>query len=267
MWASPEIERRHPEPPVHRASAPAHRKARAGVIRRAARAMKLSIVIPVYNEASTVGELIEKVRRLDLGPGNETELLIIDDGSSDRTREALARYEQVPGVRIHHSPVNLGKGASLRIGFSFASGDIVTVQDADLELDPDEFKRLIVPIVDGTADVVYGSRFLGQGRKGALSFYLANRGLSALASVLYGAHLTDIETCYKVFRADVLRALVLRASRFEIEPELTAQVLKRGFRLVELPIGYKPRSRSEGKKIGWKDGFSAIQMLVAQRLG
>jgi glycosyltransferase involved in cell wall biosynthesis len=229
--------------------------------------MKLSIVIPVYNEAGTVAQLIEKVRELDLGPGNDKELIIVNDGSSDGTREALKKYESgVPGVRVHHSPVNLGKGASLRIGFSFASGDIVTIQDADLELDPEEFKRLIVPIVDGTADVVYGSRFLGAGRKGTVTFYLANRGLAVLTNTLFGGRLTDIETCYKVFRRDVLKSLTLRASRFEIEPELTAQVLKRRLRLVELPIGYNPRSRNEGKKISWKDGFAAVQMLLKQRL-
>ncbi len=225
--------------------------------------MKLSIVIPVFNEAGTVAALIEKVRALEL----DKELIIVNDGSTDGTRQALAPYERgVDGVRVHHSPVNLGKGASVRIGFSFAQGDIVTIQDADLELDPAEYHKLIVPIVDGSADVVFGSRFLGAGRRGTLSFYLANRGLAALTNALYGAHLTDIETCYKVFRADVLPRLKLRASRFEIEPEMTAQVLKAGFRLVELPIGYRPRSRNEGKKISWRDGFGAIAMLVNQRL-
>ena len=228
--------------------------------------MKISIVIPVYNEAATVSALIEKVRALDVGHGLEKELLIINDGSSDGTRAALARYENLPGIRVHHSPVNLGKGASMRIGFSFATGDLVTIQDADLELDPTEFVRLVEPILDGSADVVYGSRFLEGGKKGRLSFYMANRGLAALASVLYGKRLTDIETCYKVFRADVLRSLVLRSSRFEIEPEMTAQLLKRGYRVVELPIGYLPRSSAEGKKISWKDGFAAVAMLVRQRL-
>src|SRR6478672_3246068 len=143
--------------------------------------MKLSIVIPVFNEAGTVGQLIEKVRALDLGPGHTKELIIVNDGSSDGTRDALKKYESgIEGVRVHHSPVNLGKGASLRIGFSYAAGDIVTIQDADLELDPEEFKRLIVPIVDGQADVVYGSRFLGQGKKGTLTFYMANRALAVL---------------------------------------------------------------------------------------
>jgi glycosyltransferase involved in cell wall biosynthesis len=228
--------------------------------------MKLSIVIPVFNEERTVAQLVEKVRALDVGHGLDKELIIVNDGSSDGTREALRRFEGVDGIRVHHSPVNLGKGASLRIGFSFASGDIVTVQDADLELDPSEFKHLVEPILDGSADVVYGSRFLGGGRKGRFTFYLANRGLALLTSTLYRARLTDIETCYKVFRADVLRSLKLRASRFEIEPELTAQVLKRGYRIVELPIGYSPRSSAEGKKISWKDGFAAVAMLVNQRI-
>jgi glycosyltransferase involved in cell wall biosynthesis len=228
--------------------------------------VKISIVIPVFNEAATVARLIEKVRATDVA-GLEKELIVVNDGSSDGTRESLRPFESVPGVRVHHSPVNLGKGASLRIGFGFATGDLVTIQDADLELDPSEFAKLVAPILDGSADVVYGSRFLDGGRKGNLAFYLANRGLSVLTNALYRSRLTDIETCYKVFRADVLRTLVLRASRFEIEPELTAQVLKRGLRIVELPIGYNPRSSAEGKKISWKDGFAAVAMLINQRLG
>ena len=229
--------------------------------------MKLSIVIPVYNEARTVGEVIDKVRELDFGAGLDKEIIVVNDGSSDGTKEALARFEKgVPGVRVHHSPVNLGKGSSVRIGFSYASGDIVTIQDADLELDPNEYKKLIRPILDGEADVVYGSRFLDAGKRGTFFFYLANRGLAGLTNVLYRAHLTDIETCYKVLRRDVLDKLTLRASRFEIEPELTAQVLKHGFRLLELPIGYNPRSKAEGKKISWRDGFGAVYMLINQRL-
>jgi glycosyltransferase involved in cell wall biosynthesis len=231
------------------------------------RVVKVSIVIPVFNEAKTVAAVIEKVRSTELGPGLDKELIIVNDGSSDGTREALQPYEKgVPGVRVHQSPVNLGKGASLRIGFSYATGDIVTIQDADLELDPAEFKHLLAPIVNGEADVVFGSRFLGQGKKGTLTFWLANRGLAMLTNALYGARLTDIETCYKVFRRDALQQLKLRASRFEIEPEMTAQVLKHGLRLVELPIGYSPRSKNEGKKISWKDGFGAIVMLFNQRL-
>jgi glycosyltransferase involved in cell wall biosynthesis len=228
--------------------------------------MKLSIIIPVYNEARTVGAVIDKVRGLDLGPGIDKEIIVVNDGSSDGTREALGSYERIEGVRVHHSPVNLGKGSSVRIGFSFASGDIITIQDADLELDPSEYKQLIVPILDGSADVVYGSRFAGKGRKGKLSFWIANKALATLTNVLYQARLTDIETCYKVLRADVVKQLKLKASRFEIEPELTAQLLKRGFRIRELPIGYTPRTHDEGKKINWRDGFGAVWMLVNQRL-
>jgi glycosyltransferase involved in cell wall biosynthesis len=228
--------------------------------------VKLSIIIPVYNEARTVGAVIDKVRALDLGGGIEKEIIVVNDGSSDGTRDALRPYEHVVGVHVHHSPVNLGKGSSVRIGFSFAHGDIITIQDADLELDPAEYKQLIRPIVDGTADVVYGSRFAGQGRKGKLSFWIANKALATLTNVLYGSKLTDIETCYKVLRADVVKQLKLKASRFEIEPELTAQLLKHGFRIEELPIGYAPRTHDEGKKINWRDGFGAVWMLVNQRL-
>jgi glycosyltransferase involved in cell wall biosynthesis len=228
--------------------------------------VKLSIVIPVYNESRTVGAIIDKVRGLELGNGIEKEIIVVNDGSSDGTREALAPYEGLPGVRVHHSPVNLGKGSSVRIGFSFASGDIVTIQDADLELDPIEYKELIKPILDGSADVVYGSRFVGRGRQGKLSFWIANKALATLTNSLYGSSLTDIETCYKVLRADVVKQLKLKASRFEIEPELTAQLLKRGFRIKELPIGYAPRTHDEGKKINWRDGFGAVWMLVNQKL-
>ena len=224
--------------------------------------MKLSVIIPVYNEARTVAALIEKVRAVAL----DKEILIVNDGSSDGTRAALEPYEHIDGVRVHHSPVNLGKGASVRIGFSMATGDIVTIQDADLELDPEEYHRLIAPIVEGTADVVYGSRFLsGQNPRGNIAFYAANRALAVLTNTLWGAHLSDIETCYKVFRRDVLALLKLRASRFEIEPEITSQVLKNRLRLVEVSVSYAPRSSAEGKKLNWRDGFAAVGMLLRQR--
>lgn len=228
--------------------------------------MKISIVIPVYNEARTVGEVIEKVRAVDLGASLEKEIIIVNDGSSDGTRDALRPYEQVEGIRVHHSPVNLGKGASVRIGFSMATGDIVTIQDADLELDPIEYRRLIEPILRHEVKVVYGSRFARGGRKGKIWFWLANRAISTLTNVLFRSSLTDVETCYKVFHADVLPKLRLRAARFEIEPELTAQILKQGFQILELPIDYQPRSRQEGKKINWRDGFSAVWTLIQQRI-
>jgi dolichol-phosphate mannosyltransferase len=225
--------------------------------------LKVSIVVPVFNEERTIAAVIEKVRALPI----EKEIIVVNDGSRDGTREALRPYDHdVPGLRVHHSPVNLGKGASVRIGFSYATGDIVTIQDADLELDPGEYLTLIQPIVEGRADVVFGSRFLGGNRKGSWAFYLANRALAELTTLLFRTRITDMETCYKVFRRDVLDSLRLRAARFEIEPELTAQVLKRGLRVIELPIAYNPRSRNEGKKISWRDGLQAVTTLVAQRL-
>ena len=224
--------------------------------------MKLSIVIPVYNEAGTVGALIDKVRALPL----EKEILVVDDGSTDGTAEALERFAGQPGLQVHRNPVNLGKGASVRIGFRFATGDIVTVQDADFELDPAEYLRLIQPIVDGTADVVFGSRFLRSGPRGHLAFYLANRTLTALGNLLFSTELTDLETCYKLMRREVLETLTLRAARFELEPELMAQIVKRGYRILELPIDYRPRSAADGKKLSWRDGFAAVYTLLDQRL-
>jgi glycosyltransferase involved in cell wall biosynthesis len=223
--------------------------------------LKLSIVIPVYNEAGTVAALIDRVRALPI----DKELIVIDDGSTDGTAAELARFADAPDVRLHHNPVNLGKGASVRIGFRYATGDIVTVQDADFELDPSEHVRLIQPILDGSASVVFGSRFLAGGRRGSLAFYLANRGLTTVANALFGAHLTDVETCYKVIRRDVLSTLTLRASRFELEPELMAQLCKRGHPIVELPIEYHPRTQASGKKLSWRDGFAALYTLIDQR--
>jgi dolichol-phosphate mannosyltransferase len=226
--------------------------------------VKLSIIVPVYNEARTIGAIIEKVKQLPL----EKEVIVVNDGSSDGTKEALQPYETEAGITVHHSRVNLGKGASVRLGFSYATGDIITIQDADLELDPIEYLKLIQPIVDGDADVVYGSRFKGLGllqKKGNIAFFIANRALSGLASILFRHELTDIETCYKVFRRDVIPKLTLKAARFELEPELTAQILKKGFRLIELPIGYEPRTHADGKKISWRDGLQAVYTLIDQR--
>lgn len=225
--------------------------------------MKLSVVIPVYNEARTVTALIEKVRDVAI----DKEIIVVNDGSSDGTRESLAPYERIAGVRVHHSPTNLGKGASVRIGFSMAQGDLVVIQDADLELEPNDYHQLIAPIERGDADVVFGSRFLGSNPRGRLAFYVANRSLALLTSLLWGVRLSDIETCYKVFRRDAIGKLTLRASRFEIEPEITSQVLKHRLRLVEVPIRYHPRTSTEGKKLNWRDGFSAVAMLVRQRFG
>ncbi|MBI4616967.1 MAG: glycosyltransferase family 2 protein [Planctomycetes bacterium] len=223
--------------------------------------LKISIVIPVYNEEKTVAQAVRKVLALDL----DKEVLIINDGSSDGTREALAPFESMEGVRVFHSPVNFGKGSTVRIGFAFATGEIVTIQDADLELDPRELLKLTVPIREGRADVVYGSRFMNSGRGGSLSFYIANRALAGLTNLLFGSRLTDIETCYKVLRRDVIPGLKLRASRFEIEPEMTAQLLKRGYKIIEMPIAYNARTKEQGKKISWHDGITAVLTLIEQR--
>ncbi|MFN2251282.1 MAG: glycosyltransferase family 2 protein [Anaerolineae bacterium] len=230
--------------------------------------MKLSIVIPVYNEAQTVGHVIDRVRDVDLGE-IEKEIIVVDDGSDDGSREIIQRRrDQSDGmVRTHISLINLGKGAAVRMGFKVAGGDIVIVQDADLELDPNEYPLLVAPIVAGEADVVYGSRFLGRDRDSVPPrTRLANKLLTTVTNVLYGSHLTDMETAYKVFRADVLRRIKLRSIGFEIEPEVTARLLAAGYTIVEVPISYSPRSTDEGKKIRTRDGLVALYTLARCRM-
>ena len=222
----------------------------------------LSVVMPVFNERKTIDEIIGRVLAVPM----RVELIVVDDCSRDGTREHLVELQRRYGFNLLLQERNQGKGAALRRGFAAVTGDIVVIQDADLEYSPEEFPELVELIVEGRADVVYGSRFLGRGRQGKLTFYLANRGLAVLTNALYGSHLSDIETCYKVLRRDVIPRLKLRAARFEIEPELTAQVLKAGLRLVEVPVGYAPRTHDEGKKISWKDGFTAVYTLLAQRV-
>ena len=230
--------------------------------------MKLSIVIPVYNEEQTIVEVIDRVWAVDLGD-LEREVIIANDGSSDGTRRAIAasRWVDDPRVKSYNSPINLGKGAAVRLGLAFATGDILLVQDADLELDPNEYGRLLAPILDGSADVVYGSRFLQPTSHVALRRRVANRFLTLLTNVLFGARLTDMETAYKVFRREVIRGLRLRCVGFDFEPEVTAKVLRAGFRIVEVPIGYKPRRVDEGKKLRWIDGVDAVYTLIKCRLG
>ena len=224
--------------------------------------MKASVIIPVYNEADTVGALIEKVRAVPV----EKEIIVVNDGSSDGTREALGSFERSPGVRVHHSPINLGKGASVRIGFTMVTGDVVIIQDADLELDPGQYPDLMAPIERDEADVVFGSRFHG-GRGGDGVSYLGNKGLTALTNLLFGGHLTDMETCYKVFRASILPTLKLKAVRFEFEPEMAASFLLGGWRITEVPVTYHPRTAQQGKKIHWSDGYDAVKTLLRLRLG
>ena len=230
--------------------------------------MKLSIIIPVYNEEQTIAEVIERVWAVDLGD-LEREVIIANDGSSDGTRRAIdgSGWSTDPRVKRYDSPINLGKGAAVRLGLAFATGDILLVQDADLELDPNEYGRLLAPILDGRAKVVYGSRFLDPTSHVALRRRLANRALTLMTNVLFGGRLTDMETAYKVFTRDVIEGIRLRCVGFDFEPEFTAKVLRAGHRIVEVPIGYNPRREDEGKKIRWIDGVDAIYTLIKCRLG
>lgn len=221
----------------------------------------LSVIIPVYNEADTIAGVIERVLSVPL----DKEIVVVNDGSTDATAKALQAYENHANVRLHHSPLNEGKGAAMRIGFRLARGDIVLIQDADLENDPAEHPRLCEPILRGDADVVFGSR-LQSGRRGRLASYIANRAVTALGNFLFAGHLSDIECGFKVFRIEVLRALHLRAVGFEIEPELVARVLQGGWRVVEVPVSYNPRDRRAGKKIKPADGLKAIATLLRCKL-
>jgi glycosyltransferase involved in cell wall biosynthesis len=228
--------------------------------------MKLSIVIPVYNEEQTIGEVVERVWAADLGD-IEREVIIANDGSTDRTCQALdaSRWIADPRVKRYDCPINLGKGAAVRLGLAFATGDILLIQDADLELDPGEYGRLLAPIIDGRTKIVYGSRFLTPSHRIAFRRRLANRFLTMLTNVLFGARLTDMETAYKVFRRDVLDGIRLRCVGFDFEPEITARFLRAGHRILEVPIRYNPRRTDEGKKIRWIDGVDAAYALLKCR--
>ncbi len=224
--------------------------------------MKLSIVIPVYNEKDTILEVLDRVRQVDL----PKEMIVVDDCSTDGTRELLQSLPAESDLQVILQPENKGKGAALQRGFSAVSGDIVVIQDADLEYDPAEYPMLIEPILANKADVVYGSRFLG-GPHRVLFFWhsLGNRILTTLSNMLTDLNLTDMETCYKVFRAKILKEITLRENRFGFEPEFTAKVGKRRYRIFEVPISYSGRDYSEGKKIGWKDGVAALYFILKYR--
>jgi len=222
----------------------------------------LSVIISVYNEESTIAEIIKRVAAVEFPFPKE--IIVVDDGSDDRTNEIL-KISQSNIARLYQTPVNIGKGAAVRIGLTLAQGDIILLQDADLELDPNEYRQLLQPILDGKTEVVYGSRFLRKNRQIYLIRRLANFGLTSLTNLLYGSRLTDMETAYKVFTADVSRNLRLRANRFEIESEITARICQNNFKIVEVPISYRPRTKSEGKKINWRDGIKAVWMLVRCR--
>ena len=221
----------------------------------------LSVVMPVYNERATIREIIRRVLAVPV----RTELIVVDDGSKDGTREILAELQRELSFKLVLQPANAGKGAALRRGFEEVSGDLVVIQDADLEYSPEEFPELIELICQGRADVVYGSRFLGRHRVFLFTHYAGNRLLTLLTNVLYNTMLTDMETCYKVMRTGVLRSMTLRSDGFGIEPELTAKIFKRHYRVYEVPITYDGRGYEEGKKITWRDGIVALWVLLKYR--
>jgi glycosyltransferase involved in cell wall biosynthesis len=228
------------------------------------RSLTLTVVIPCYNEVDTIEEVLARVEAVGLAD----EIIIVDDGSTDGTRDVLKRIEaeRRPYLRILYHDHNQGKGAALVTGFAAASSDVLLIQDADFEYDPREYPILMRPLEEGIASVVYGSRFLGGPRK-AMNFWnmVANRSLTLVTNILYNAILSDMETCYKVFRADVVRDMVIHARGFEFEPEFTAKVLKQGIRVYEVPISYNGREWHEGKKIKWTDAPIALWTLIKYR--
>ena len=222
--------------------------------------VKLSVIVPVYNETATVALLLQRV----LAAPYEKEVIVVDDGSTDGTWEALQALSRAQ-VRLLRHPQNRGKGAALRTGLAQAAGQVVLFQDADLEYDPQDYPLLVEPILRGDATVVYGYRqWLRRGWSYPIRYY-ANRFLTALTNLLYGARLKDMEVCYKAFRTDLVKGLRLEADRFDIEPEVTARVLKAGYPILQVPIHYTPRGHREGKKIGWRDGLAAVITLVRCR--
>lgn len=224
--------------------------------------MKLSVIIPVYNEVESIQVILKRVQETKLA----SEIIIVDDGSKDGTRDVLKTLDGKKGVRIILHKHNKGKGAAVRTGLAAAKGDILLIQDADLEYDPRDYAQLLVPITEGLADVVYGSRFLGRAHRVTMFWHLvANKMLTLMTNVLYNTILTDMETGYKVFRREVLDGLVLHANSFDFEPEFTAKILKRKYRIFEVPITFNPRDYAQGKKIKLHDAFEAVWTLIKYR--
>jgi len=225
--------------------------------------MKLSVVVPVYNEKKTIREIYKRIRAVDL----DKEIILVDDFSTDGTRDIIKEFED-DNTNIYFHEKNTGKGAALRTGFQKATGDILVIQDADLEYDPSEYPKLIRPIIQGKADVVYGSRFAGGECHRILFFWhmVGNKFLTLLSNIFTNLNLTDLETCYKVFKREVYEKIKIEENRFGVDPEITAKVAKLGARIYEVGISYAGRSYGEGKKIGWKDGFSAIRCIIKYNL-
>jgi glycosyltransferase involved in cell wall biosynthesis len=225
--------------------------------------LRLSVIVPVYNEQNTILEVLARVLAVDL----EKQIVVVDDGSSDGTADLLDDWarKQPDWVTVHRHAKNQGKGAAVRTGLKVATGDYVIIQDGDLEYDPDDYQRLLAPLVESEAQVVYGSRFLGNNPRMFFTQRVGNVVLTTLTNLLYGSSLTDMETCYKLFSRDVVSGIDLTANRFDVEPELTAKVLRRGLDIVEVPISYVGRPYAEGKKINWRDFVSAVWTLLRLR--
>jgi glycosyltransferase involved in cell wall biosynthesis len=223
---------------------------------------KLSVIVPVFDERNTVVEIVRRMRQVDLPV--DLEIVIVDDGSTDGTRDVLRQLADST-VRVINHDANRGKGAAIRTGLAHVTGDLVLVQDADLEYDPEDWPKLLNPMLRGKARVVYGSRFTGERRNMLFLHWVGNRFLSLVTNVLYNTTLSDMETCYKLFDRTLIDGLTLRAERFEFEPEVTAKILRRGIRIYEVPISYTGREFEEGKKITWRDGFIALWTLVKYR--
>jgi glycosyltransferase involved in cell wall biosynthesis len=225
---------------------------------------KLSIVVPVFNERNTLVEIVRRMRAVELPDSIEREIIVVDDGSDDGTRDVLQQLGDST-VRVILHERNRGKGAAVRTGFANATGEYVLVQDADLEYDPEDWPKLLNPVLRGRTRVVYGSRFTGERRNMLFMHWVGNRFLSFVTNVLYNTTLSDMETCYKLVDRGLLDELSLSADRFDIEPEITAKILKRGVRIYEVPISYAGREFDEGKKITWRDGFAALWTLLKYR--
>ena len=222
----------------------------------------LSVIVPVFNERSTVAEVIRRIRAVELPV--DIEVIVVDDGSSDGTDKVLSAMGDST-VRIINHPHNRGKGAAIRTGLAAVRGDLVLIQDADLEYDPADWPTLMRPVLRGKAQVVYGSRFTGERKNMMPLHWMGNRFLSLVTNVLYSSTLSDMETCYKLFDRRVLEGITIQSDKFDFEPEITAKVLRRGYRIYEVPISYAGREADEGKKITWRDGFGALKALIRYR--